>query len=55
MSNKEKLLIAVAHVFAGITVEQFNKMFAGMSEEAIKRYMILVCAERKQFGDENLW
>lgn len=55
MSNKEKLLIAVAHVFAGITVEQFNKMFAGMSEEAITRYMILVCAERKQFGDENLW
>lgn len=43
MSNKEKLLIAVAHVFAG------------MSEEAITRYMILVCAERKQFGDENLW
>ena len=55
MSNKEKFLKAVAHGFAGITVEQFNKMFAGMSEEAITRYMILVCAERKQFGDENLW
>ena len=54
MSSKEKLLRAVAHVFAGITVEQFNEMFKGMSEEAIARYMVLVSAERKQFGVE-LW
>jgi hypothetical protein len=55
MSNKEKLLRAVAHVFVGITVAQFNKIFEGMSEEAIARYMVLVSAERKQFGMVDLW
>lgn len=55
MSNKEKLLRAVAHVFVGITVAQFNEMFEGMSESAIERYILLITAERKQFGMVDLW
>jgi hypothetical protein len=55
MSNKEKLLRAVARVFVGITIEQYNKMFAGMSEAAIERYILLITAERKQFGMVDLW
>ena len=55
MSNKEKLLRAVAHVFCGITVQQFNEKFKGMSAEQIHRYMVIVCAERRQFGDQKIW
>ena len=50
MMEKLKLLKAVARVYGGITVIEFNEKFNGMSYSAIKRYLVIVIAERKQFG-----
>lgn len=50
MSRKMKLLKAVAKVFRGMTVVEFNNKFMGMSEESIHRYLTIVEAERLQFG-----
>lgn len=50
-NRKHKLLKAVAKVFAGITVDEFNRKFSGRSEEEIIRYLNIVCAERAQGVD----
>ena len=50
MSNKERLMRAVASVYAGMTVQEYNEKFAGKSEEEISRYIKLLCAERLQLG-----
>lgn len=50
MVEKLKLLKAVAKVFCGITVKEFNEKFKGMSYDRIRRYIILVSAEKEQFG-----
>lgn len=50
MDKRMKLLKAVAKVFYGITVAQFNEKFGGWSADAIDRYLRLIVAERKQLG-----
>ena len=49
--RKLKLFKAVAKVFKGITVEQFNKEFAGWDLDMIERYLRLVLVESLQFGE----
>lgn len=50
-----KLLKAVAKVYCGITVKQFNEKFKGMSYERIKRQLVLVQTERLQCGGDLVW
>lgn len=50
MDGKLKLLKAVAKVYHGITVAQFNEMFKGKSYDVIRRYLTLIKAEGEQFG-----
>lgn len=50
-----KLLKAVAKVYCGITVAQFNEKFKGMSYERIKRQLVLVQMERLQCGGDLVW
>lgn len=46
--GKLKLLKAVAKVYCGITVQQFNKMFEGKTEGQIHRHLSLAYAEAQQ-------
>lgn len=46
--GKLKLLKAVAKVYYGITVHQFNLMFKGKTQEQIHRHLVLVAAEAQQ-------
>ena len=52
--NKLMLLRAVAKVYCGITVQQFNQMFKGKTQEQIQRHLVLVSAEAQQiYGGER--
>ena len=42
---------AVAIVYAGMTVVQFEELFGNKDEETIIRYLNIVCAERAQGVD----
>ena len=53
--EKLKLLKAVAKVYCGITVAQFNEKFKGMNHDKIKRYLVLVQTERLQCGGDLIW
>ena len=46
--GKLKLLKAVAKVYYGITVWQFNQMFKGKTQEQIQRHLVLIQAEHRQ-------
>ena len=46
--GKLSLLKAVAKVYCGITVHQFNQMFKGKTQEQIHRHLVLVAAEAQQ-------
>jgi hypothetical protein len=46
--GKLKLLKAVAKIYCGITVQQFNQMFAGKTEYQIHRHLKLAYAEAQQ-------
>lgn len=51
--EKLKLLKAVAKVYCGITVHQFNQMFKGKTKEQIHRHLVLVSAEERQIYGGN--
>ena len=52
--GKLKLLKAVAKVYYGITVAQFNAMFEGKTEYQIHRHLALIQAEAQQiYGGER--
>ena len=52
--GKLKLLRAVAKVYGGITVAQFNEMFEGLTEGQIQRHLVLAMAEAQQiYGGRN--
>ena len=52
--NKLMLLKAVAKVYCGITVHQFNLMFKGKTQEQIQRHLVLVATEAQQiYGVER--
>lgn len=54
MEGKLELLKAVAKVYCGITVHQFNLMFKGKTQEQIYRHLVLVSAEERQiYGGER--
>ena len=53
-NGKLKLLKAVAKVYCGITVQQFNQMFEGKTEGQIQRHLVLAAAEAQQiYGGER--
>lgn len=53
-NGKLKLLKAVAKVYCGITVQQFNQMFKGKTDAQIRRHLVLVSAEARQiYGGER--
>ena len=52
--GKLKLLRAVAKVYGGITVAQFNEMFSGKTEAQIHRHLALIQAEAQQiYGGQS--
>ena len=52
--SKLKLLRAVAKVYGGITVAQFNEMFEGLTEGQIQRHLVPAMAEAQQiYGGRN--
>lgn len=50
MSWKMELITAVMIVYGDMPVVEFNRMFAGKTEEQKKRLIDLIVAESEQFG-----
>lgn len=50
MNWKMELITAVMNVYGDISVTDFNRMFAGKTEEQKKRLIDLIMTESEQFG-----